>query len=205
MKGVCAIISGGEYSPLSGIENADFVIVCDRGYDYALRSGVGFDLFVGDFDSCTEIPAESTKILSLPTEKDDTDTMAAMRYAVSEGYREIVLYCALGGRFDHAYANLQTAGYAAEAGCRVRIISNDCEIHVLHNSSLGIPKIDGFSLSVFSLSDSCEDVCEKGVKYPLDSAVLKNTFPLGVSNEWAENTAEISVKRGTLAVIISKK
>ncbi|WP_423838563.1 hypothetical protein, partial [Treponema porcinum] len=43
----------------------------------------------------------------------------------------------------------------------------------------------------------------KGTKYTLDNAVLTNAFPLGVSNEWAENTAEIGVKDGILLVVES--
>lgn len=205
MKGLCAVISGGSFSPLDGIENADFIIVCDRGYDYARKNNIDFDLFVGDFDSCSEKPRDSSKILSLPKEKDDTDTMAAIRHALSLGFSEIVLYCALGGRLDHTYANLQSAAFAAERGAKVYIHSDECEVYVINGGCLEVPLKRGFSLSVFSLSDSCEGVYETGVKYPLSDAVVKNTFPIGVSNEWTEDTAKISVRRGILAVILSEK
>ena len=64
-------------------------------------------------------------------------------------------------------------------------------------------KTAGSSLSVFSLTDASYGVYEKGTKYTLDNAVLTNSFPLGVSNEWAENTAEIGVKDGILLVVES--
>ena len=79
MKKLCAIISGGRRAPLDGIENADWIIACDKGYQYGGEAGVRPQLLVGDFDSYTgSLPAD-IPILDLPVEKDDTDTMAAIR------------------------------------------------------------------------------------------------------------------------------
>ena len=41
------------------------------------------------------------------------------------------------------------------------------------------------------------------MKYPLENAVLKNSFALGVSNEFTSEKAEISVETGTLLVVLS--
>ena len=97
MKQLCAIISGGQEDTLCGIEAADFIIACDRGYVYARNAGIRPDLLVGDFDSYRGALPADVPVLDLPVEKDDTDTMAAVRWAVSEGFAEIRLYCALGG------------------------------------------------------------------------------------------------------------
>ena len=51
MKQFCAIISGGQEDTLCGIEAADFIIACDRGYVYARNACIRPDLLVGDFDS----------------------------------------------------------------------------------------------------------------------------------------------------------
>ena len=101
MKKLCAIISGGQSDDLAGIRDADFIIACDRGYAYAKEAGIRPDLLVGDFDSYRGALDKSVPVLDLPVEKDDTDTMAAVRWAVSEGFSELRLYCALGGRLDH--------------------------------------------------------------------------------------------------------
>ena len=79
MSGLCAIISGGDFSPLDGIDEADFVIACDRGFEYAQRGGIKPNLLLGDFDSYSGALPEDTEILLLPVEKDDTDTMSAIR------------------------------------------------------------------------------------------------------------------------------
>ena len=203
MKKLCAIISGGRRAPLDGIENANLIIACDKGYQYAEEAGVRPQLLVGDFDSYTGALPADIPILDLPVEKDDTDTMAAIRYAVQEGYSEIVLYCALGGRLDHLLGNIQSAVFAVERGCRVRIVDTDNLLYFFTDGVLTLPPREEWSLSLLSLTDRCENVSVTGVKYPLRNAALTNGFPIGVSNEW-RGEAKISVGGGVLLVIMSK-
>ena len=124
MEKTCAILSGGAYSSPAGIEDAELVITCDKGYAYAVRAGIKPDLFVGDFDSLTGGVAADVPVLKLPFEKDDTDTMAAVRYAVEHGYTRLRLYCALGGRLDHLLGNLQAAVFAVRHGARVEVVDD---------------------------------------------------------------------------------
>ena len=203
MKKLCAIISGGEPDDLTGIHEADFIIACDRGYAYAKEAGIRPDLLMGDFDSYRGALDKSVPVLDLPVEKDDTDTMAAIRYAVQEDYSEIVLYCALGGRLDHLLGNVQSAVFAVERGCRVHIIDTDNLLYFFTDGALTLPPREGWSLSLLSLTDRCENVSVTGVKYPLRDATLTNGFPIGVSNEW-RGEAQISVGGGVLLVVMSK-
>ena len=204
MRKLCAIISGGEADDLAGIRDADFIIACDRGYAYAKKAAIRPDLLVGDFDSYRGELDKTVPVLDLPVEKDDTDTMAAVRWAVSEGFSEIRLYCALGGRLDHLMGNLQALGFACERGVKASLLGNDARIFLLKNDSITLPPLPGYSLSVLALSDRVENVCISGVKYPLQGARVTNTFPIGISNEW-EGAAKISCADGILLVINAKK
>ena len=56
---------------------------------------------------------------------------------------------------------------------------------------------------MLSLTDECRGVSVRGVKYPLENAMLTNAFPIGVSNEW-RGDAEITFESGVLAVICSR-
>ncbi len=200
---ICGIISGGNYSPLDKIGECDFIIACDKGYEYALYAAVKPDLIIGDFDSYTgQLPDDIGKIV-LPVEKNDTDTMVAFRYAVKEGFDEIYLYCANGGRFDHLMGNINACTFAAKNNVKVTVIDERDLIYFISNNSVKIPEMPGYSISVLSVTDVSKNVCEKGVKYVLDNVVMNNTEPLGVSNEW-NGTAEISVGEGVLMVILSK-
>lgn len=204
MRKLCAIISGGEADDLAGIRDADFIIACDRGCAYAKKAAIRPDLLVGDFDSYRGELDKTVPVLDLPVEKDDTDTMAAVRWAVSEGFSEIRLYCALGGRLDHLMGNLQALGFACERGVKASLLGNDARIFLLKNDSITLPPLPGYSLSVLALSDRVENVCISGVKYPLQGARVTNTFPIGISNEW-EDAAKISCADGILLVINAKK
>ena len=199
----CAIISGGEYAPLKNIENADFVIACDKGLCYAQKEGITPDLIVGDFDSFTGDLPQDIPVLRLPCEKDETDTMAAFGYAVENKFEQILLFCALGARLDHFLGNLQTAAYAAKCGITVKITDTDNEIYVFSGKKLRFPKKEGFSISVISLSDKCENVNLSGGKYGLKNATLTNATTLGISNEWTDDIT-VSADSGVLAVVMSR-
>ena len=82
-----------------------YVICADAGYETAERYGITPDLVVGDFDSAKTLPPKGNKVLTLPVEKDVTDTMYAVIKGFAKGYRSFVLVGCLGGaRFDHSTA-----------------------------------------------------------------------------------------------------
>lgn len=205
MDKICAVISGGEYTEMNDIRDCRSIIVCDRGYEYAVRDGITPTLIIGDFDSLScELPT-GIDIVRLPIEKDDTDTMSAVRHALDLGFKHIRIYCALGGRLDHLYANIQTAAFAAERGANVKLCGKDTEIYVFSDRALTLPACEGRSLSVFSVTDISRGVSIRGAKYSLEDATVTNTFPIGTSNEWyGANDVEIEVKEGILAVMLCR-
>lgn len=205
MERQCAIISGGVFSPIQGIRKDAFIIACDKGYEYAKQAGIRPNLLVGDFDSYEgEIPSD-LPVWRYKKEKDDTDTMIAIRYAVEQGYGQVDLFCALGGRLDHMYANLQAAAFAISHGTgRVTIHDTDTTLYFISNDRIRLPRQEGHALSIFALSDVCEEVCIQGGKYPLEHATVTNRFPIGVSNQWAAEQAEISVGKGILMIVVAK-
>lgn len=204
MEKICSIISGGDFAPLTGIEKSDFIIACDKGLDYARKEGITPNLIVGDFDSFTGSLPDDIPILPLPVMKDDTDTMAAVRHAIdSHQFGKITLYCALGGRLDHLFANLQAGAFAASAGLTVEIIDENTQIIIMPPGELKLPPKKNYSLSLFSLSDTCLGVNISGAVYPLNDAEIRSTFPIGVSNQWVSDVT-ISFREGILMVILSR-
>ncbi len=207
---VSLIISGGEYADITyECLEADYVIACDRGLDYADRYGVIPDEVIGDFDSVSDFNKEKIKKCEIrntvyPREKDDTDTMLAMKRVLELGFKDIRMICAFGNRMDHAYANIQTAHYGAKKGAVVRIHDVDTEAVVFSNRSVRIPKKEGYGLSVFSLTDRCKGVDISGTKYELKDGELSNSFPLGQSNEFLADHAEISVSSGVIMLVLCK-
>jgi len=203
-SGKCLIISGGEFAPIEeSAGDFDLIIACDKGLENARMAGIRPALVIGDFDSYKN-DVNDIPVIRLPVMKDDTDTVSAVKYAIGEGFTDITVSCAFGGRFDHSIANLQTAAYIAERGCRAKICGKDTILRAVKDGGITIQKEDGYTLSVFSLSDRCENVSIYGTLYTVEKAVLTNSFPLGVSNSWTAESAHISVGRGTLIIILSR-
>ena len=76
-------------------------------------------------------------------------------------------------------------------------------IMVLKNESVSFQEnLEGY-LSLFSLREQAEGVTIKGMKYPLQDYVMTNDFPIGISNEFIGEKAEISVRNGELACILN--
>ncbi len=201
------IISGGEKG---GIEYAikykaseyedTCIIACDKGLAYAKEEGIKPDLIIGDFDSYESALPTDIPIERLPVEKDDTDTMHAIREAVEKGSDLIIVCCALGGRLDHLMSNIQAARYAAERDVKIIVVGKATILHIIHNDEIILEKYPQYSLSVLALSDEAE-ISVRGTKYEVEREMISADFPLGQSNEWREDTAVIKVWSGTVMVM----
>ena len=204
MSEFCLIISGAPecYFPVS-FTKADFVIACDAGYIHAQRADIVPDVIIGDFDSYLGDLPGGVEIIRTKPEKDDTDTMMALKLAIRRGYRRIMLVGALGGRIDHMLANISLIAFAATKGADLQIVDGHHQIFAVRDGKRRVPRSSWRNISVFAFDTECTGVTLRGVKYPLEGAVLTNTFALGVSNEFTEDIAEISVESGILIVVLS--
>ena len=178
----------------------DLVIAADAGYRVCQQAGIVPDLLLGDFDSMDQ--PDFPNIRRSPVEKDDTDTMLAVKTALEEGCDTVYIYGGTGGkRLDHTLANLQTLLFIRRRGARGYLYDDDFVWTVLENESLTIEKTVEWGLfSAFCLGDRAEGIDEVGFQYPLKDAVLTPEFPLGVSNHILEPAATITVRKGALAV-----
>lgn len=203
----CLIVGGGKISDNEWLRSVskqyDFIIASDKGYTTLKRADIAIDIAIGDFDSLGYVP-DDVKVIKLKVEKDDTDTMSAVRYALDNGAKEITLAGGIGGRLDHTIANIQTLSFIVSHNAVGRLIDENNEIIGLASGEYEFNRRKGYSLSVFSMSDEVTGLCEKGVKYPLNNAVLTNKFPMGVSNEIIKDSAFISFKSGIVLVCFSK-
>ncbi len=201
----CIILAGGEIGDeLQGIPENAYLICADRGCLAAERLGAEPDMVIGDFDSLGYIP-KCTNLKVYPSDKDDTDTMLAVKYALSMGAGYIRIYGALGGRMDHTIANIQTLSYIADSGAEGILIGKD---NILYMQSAGKSKKyrqrAGWYFSVFAYQEKCTGIDLTGTEYTLKNAVLESSFPLGVSNRITDEYAELSVECGKLLVIESR-
>ncbi len=198
----CFIFAAGTFYGLRERPGpGDLVIAADAGYRVCREAGIVPDLLLGDFDSM-EQPADFSNVRRSPVEKDDTDTMLAVKTALEQGCDALYFYGGTGGRrLDHTLANLQTLLYLRRRGARGYLYDNDFVWTAIENETLRLERTVEWGLfSAFCLGDRAEGVDETGFQYPLSDAVLTPDFPLGVSNHIVEPEARITVRRGALAV-----
>jgi len=196
----CCIFAAGEYGGIDiGALNGSLIIAADAGYSELKKRGIKPDLVVGDFDSLGSVP-EGVEVIRHPVMKDETDTQLAIEEGLARGCRRFIIYGALGGRLDHTIANIQLLTRLTNRGALGFILGDGVSLTAIRESALRFaPGYEGI-ISVFSAGERAEGVTLKGLKYPLNEAVLTNDMTLGVSNEFTGAEALVSVKKGVLLV-----
>lgn len=195
----------GDYAPLRGIVNPadDYVICVDGGSHHLAGLGVRPDVIVGDLDS-SEGPLPDVPVIKYKPEKDDTDTVLAVKHGLEQGMRDFLLLGGLKGRLDHTFANLCVLRLIVRSGAKGYIMDGDNEACYFENSSRTFKCRMGWYLSVFPFGGDAKGVYEKGLKYGLCDATLVAENPIGVSNEFLKGQdGTISVRDGALIIIMS--
>ncbi len=186
------------------IKEDDFIICADGGIKHLNAIGKTPDVFVGDFDSCDvfELDGEM-EIQKHNPMKNDTDTKLAIDTAFEKGYENIEILGGLGGRVDHLLANVFLLKYIHENGGIGKIVDEKNTI-ILLTDTVSIAREDGAFVSLIPITENLEGVTNTGLKYPLNDFNMRFGTTRGISNEFLDNTAEISIKKGQALVVISK-
>lgn len=205
-KGI--IFAGGEFSVPENLDNIlkdnPCIICADGGYDHAAKLGIVPDIIIGDMDSVENKLPGGVNQIKLNREKDDTDTEACINYLIEKGCREIVLLCALGGRKDHELANIMLTVYALKKGVKLIIASNDTEVSAISDFAEMWGNI-GDWLSLIPVLGDAERVTLSGLKYSVQNACIKAGKTVGISNEFIGEKATISVEKGVVVAIKTKR
>ncbi|MFA6829717.1 MAG: thiamine diphosphokinase [Bacilli bacterium] len=204
-----AIFGGSSVSDVSFIRKICgliYTVACDSGYYHFLKAECEPDSLVGDFDTLNQSMIKTPgNIIKLNPIKDDTDVFFAVKNLVSRGYKNIHLFGCLGQKIDHTIGNIQILSYLKDQGINSYLYTADNEnvLFILNNEEFHFRLGSQGRISVFSLDNEAKGVDEKNLKYTLNNAVLSNSVPLGVSNEFIPQSpkeAVISVKEGKLLI-----
>lgn len=152
---------------------------------------------IGDFDSISESEFKAiesiTPMITLPRIKNETDSEAAIQYAMEQGYEEIILYGGLGGRIDHELINIRMMIYRYP----IIIMNEQNRCRYLKKGTYRIPKEYKY-LSFIPMERSI--ITERGVAYPLVQRVVEITDLYTTSNEIIDE-AEIVIHEGSFIMI----
>lgn len=145
------------------------------------------------------------KILRFCPEKDETDTEIAIRTAIGQGCHTIHLLGATGTRMDHLLGNIHLLGMAMEQGVECLMVDPHNRIRMVKESFV-LKKEEQYGdyLSLLPVTAEVKGLTLRGLKYPLDHALLECCHTLGISNEIVGEQAEVSFEAGVLLVVESK-
>lgn len=196
----CVIVCAGEFREwIRPLDASDYLLAADGGLAHLQERNLIPDGILGDFDSLGYVP-EGAQVF--PVEKDDTDSMLAIRKGLELGYRRFEIYGALDGkRLDHTIANLQSLHFLAEHGASGYLIGLHYIATVVRNGAVRFSSEAKGILSVFCMGSDATDVTLKGLQYPLNHGSLTSAYPLGVSNHFLGTEAAISVRNGALTIL----
>lgn len=213
MRRRAIIFTGGRLGDwaVEQVQLDDILIGADSGALFLVKRGLRPQFSLGDFDSVTpdeqeRIKAGSSEMLACdPVMKDWTDTEMAYHKAVEMGATELVIFGALGTRFDHSLANVHLLSAAADQGIYCRI---EDEFNRVELAAKGTPvyvEANRFTfVSLLPLSPQVSGIHLTGFQYPLQDATLRIGESLGISNRLLGDEGTVQVREGRLLVISSR-
>ena len=200
----CVIVGGADINNYGFIREKlcadDYVVFCDSGLKHLEYLHAKPSLIVGDFDS-HDNPRLDTETIVLPREKDDTDTVYAVKEAIKRGFDDFLLIGVVGARLDHTLGNVSILLYLDSLGKKGCIIDDYSEMEIVSERPVSI--CDEYSFfSLLNITGCAKGITINGAKYPLADAEISCEYQYGISNEVLPGEkAVVSVKCGKLLLI----
>ncbi|MEL7624695.1 MAG: thiamine diphosphokinase [Clostridiales bacterium] len=218
MKKTCMVVLGGAIKDMAlfrqRLNEADQLFIADSGARHLLNLGIMPQQVYGDLDSLTaaeikHLEEGGCRFRRVAAEKNDTDSSLVLKEALEQGYEDIRVWGALGGRPDHSYANIMLLQlvfepefhqrYGGLETARPAVILEDGDVRIfLPQRGQWIDGEKGDYLSFFALTPEVTGFKNIGLKYQPQGGRYVSTFPLGISNELMADKAWISWDEGRL-------
>ncbi len=187
----------------------DFLVAADGGSRYLAELGLLPGLLIGDLDSTPPAEAErlaraGVRIERYPPAKNETDLQLALHRVAAEGYRDVLVLGALGGRLDQTLGNLALLTDPALSGCSLRLDDGSQEVFFI-TSMAEIRGARGDVVSLLPFDGPVEGVVTENLMYPLLAETLLPYQTRGISNVMLTAQASVRISSGRLLCIHARK
>jgi len=202
------IIANGPLTRPPKLRPGDLLIAADGGARHCLELGLTPKVVIGDMDSLTAdelkiLESAGGKVIRHPARKDFTDLELALSYAVEAGADPILVYAALGARWDQTLANLLLPAAREFASTRIRLVDGDQEIQLLRGGeSLELTGSPGDTVSLIPVSGDASGITTEGLEYGLLDGSLVFGSTRGISNVLLAGRASVSLRAGLLICVV---
>lgn len=154
----------------------------------------------GDFDS-HDNPHLDVETTVLPCEKDDTDTVFAVKEALKRCFDDFLLIGVVGTRLDHTFGNVSILLHLDSLGKKGKIIDDYSEMKIVSKEPAYIDDSYAY-FSLLNISGTAKGITIENAKYPLDNAEITCEYQYGISNEVLIGiTAIIKVNTGRVLLV----
>lgn len=209
MPSPLALILANGHAPSKSLLNrhladADVFVCADGGANAAAKLGVVPDLIIGDLDSIS--PATVKKFSGVTArriaDQNSTDLEKAFVWAQKNGYKEVRVLGATGGRLDHTVGNL-SALVKFSRKLAVTFHDADGDIFVVGTERcFDVPTGTTVSLLPMTL---CEGVMTRGLKWELRYESLALGHREGTSNLVVSSPVTVKLRRGDLLFFVASE
>jgi len=205
----CLVIAGGVADDLpadgKSLGRSDVIVCADGGVHNAHRLGLQPDVVIGDLDSLGDEEREQLQTAGCrffvhPAEKNETDLELALLWCVQAGISTATVIGALGGRPDHAVANLLLLTDPRFATMQLCLRSREWEVWPVR-SEVTITGLAGDTVSLIPISAAVDGIHTQGLAYPLHGESLLRGPARGVSNVMLNTVAHLHIESGLLLVM----
>ncbi len=204
------LIANGELTDLNTVSATlrpdDLLIAADGGLRYFRALGLWPTVVIGDLDSIlpedrVALDEAGVRVEQFPTRKDQTDLELAVRFARDAGAHDILIFGALGGRWDQSLANLLLLAHPDLGDARLRLMDGLQTLYLARGTT-EIEGQPGDTVSLIPLTGDAQGVTTDGLDYPLTDGTLPFGATLGVSNVLVGERATVTVREGAVMCIV---
>lgn len=179
-------------------------IGCDKGAVVLADNNIHMVASIGDFDSIhvddsKKIEQFSDELIHLNPIKNDSDSEAAVKYAIQKGYDEIILYGAFGGRVDHTYYNIRLAYQYPNL---LKLMDANNLVYCLKEGSYTIQRGKYRYISFFT--DAEATITLEGFEYTLDHRTITKEDLYTLSNKIMDKEAILVIEKGSVLILQTK-
>ena len=204
---IVVVVAGGEPPPLSlgdQLPPAAVVIAADSGLDHARLLGLEPTMLIGDLDSISAdglhwAQEHDVEIVRHPRDKDATDLELAIEAAGVHG-NEIVVVDGGEGRFDHGLGNLLLLSSPRWQELQLDMVRPDAHISVIRHSRTLLGEV-GDIVSLMAVGGDAMGLTTTGLRWPLSEATLEAGSSLGISNEFCDSQAMVTLGSGVVFAV----
>lgn len=188
------------------LQTFDTVVAVDSGVDALYEIGITPDLCIGDFDSANMvIVKQMPHVITLPVQKDETDTHAALNYVYQKENIDVTLFVSMSGRADQQFGLLSLYYNFVKQGCHLEMLTDQGKIQMLLPGDYVFQRNNEKYVSCFAYGEDVENLTITGALYPLKNTQLQVGSDLCCSNEFLSSTIELAFTKGTLLVYFIDK